>query len=116
MSAKLLSMFHCSLGGTIFIYQGQEWGICNVPRLWGEEEYKDIETIQEFESERKHRQKNGQANPDVSDVLRYMRQTARDNGRTPVQVSCWACPSGTELTRHSGTTQPMLGSQKVLLG
>ncbi|ORX36066.1 putative hydrolase [Kockovaella imperatae] len=85
-SAKLLSMFHCSLGGTIFIYQGQEWGLCNVPRSWGEEEYKDIETIQEIEGERQHRKKaTGEANPDVSDVLKYMRQTARDNGRTPMQ-------------------------------
>lgn len=85
-SAKLLSMFHTSLTGTIFVYQGQEIGLCNVPRNWGEEEYKDIETIQHIEGEREWRRENNQSD-DVSDVLKEMRETARDNGRTPMQVS-----------------------------
>jgi glycosidase len=87
-SAKLLSMFHCGLGGTLFMYQGQEIGLCNVPREWGEEEYKDIETIQYLQGEREFRRKTtGEKNPDVSDVLKSMRQCARDNARTPMQVS-----------------------------
>ena len=86
-SAKLLAMFQCSLGGTIFIYQGQEIGMCNVPRDWGEEEYKDIETIKFIEGERAHRRAATGKEPDMSDVLRSIRQTARDNARTPMQVS-----------------------------
>lgn len=77
-------MFHCGLTGTIFVYQGQEIGLCNVPRNWGEEEYKDIETIQHLEGEREWRKKTG-ASTDVSDVMKEMRETARDNGRTPMQ-------------------------------
>ncbi|CAD6587105.1 MAG: hypothetical protein TREMPRED_004662 [Tremellales sp. Tagirdzhanova-0007] len=85
-SAKLLSMFHCALGGTIFIYQGQEIGTCNVPREWSEEEYKDVETIQHIQGERDHRRKmTSGKNPDVSDLLKGMRETARDNARTPIQ-------------------------------
>ena len=87
-SAKLTCMFHCGLGGTLFIYQGQEMGLCNVPRDWKEEEYKDIETIQNLEGERDHRRrKTGEEDPDMSDYLQGIRETARDNGRTPIQVS-----------------------------
>ena len=90
--ARLLSMFHCSLTGTIFVFQGQEYGMINVPRDWPEEEYKDVETIQLVQGEREYRKrKTGEANPDVSDVLRGIRQTARDNGRTPMQVGL-ICP------------------------
>jgi glycosidase len=79
-------MFHCSLTGTIFVYQGQEIGLCNVPRDWDEEEYKDIETIQHIAGERMYRRRAGAENPDVSDVVKGLRETARDNGRTPMQV------------------------------
>ena len=73
------------------MYQGEEWGLCNVPREWKEEEYKDIESIQELKAERMYRQrKTGEEDPDISDVLRNLRQTARDNGRTPMQV-CLDC-------------------------
>lgn len=84
--AKLMSIFHCSLTGTIFVYQGAEIGLCNVPESWGEEEYKDIETIQHLQGEREYRKRQGKSE-DVSDVLKEMRLTARDNGRTPMQVS-----------------------------
>lgn len=91
-AAKLTCMFHTSLTGTIFIYQGEEIGLCNVPRNWVEEDYKDIETIQALDGERDFRWKqNGKKGDvkdvDVSDVMRDMRWTARDNGRTPMQVS-----------------------------
>ncbi|KAL7424802.1 hypothetical protein Q5752_000486 [Cryptotrichosporon argae] len=85
-SAKLLAMFHSSLGGTQFVYQGQEIGLCNVPRNWPEDEYKDVATIQYLEGERVYRrQTTGEADPDMSDCLRGIRRTARDNGRTPMQ-------------------------------
>ena len=87
-SAKMLAMFHCSLTGTIFVYQGEEMGLCNVPREWGEEEYIDVEAIQMLAGERAHRtRQTGEKNPDVSDVLQDLRTVARDNGRTPIQAS-----------------------------
>jgi glycosidase len=85
-SGKLISMFHCSLGGTIFVYQGQELGMCNVPRDWPTEEYKDVETRQFIEGETEYRKRAGDPNPDMKDVLKSLRMTARDNGRTPMQV------------------------------
>lgn len=122
-AAKLTSMFHTSLTGTLFIYQGEEIGLCNVPRDWAEEEYKDIETIQALDGERdfrwKQNGKKGEAKDiDVSDVLRDMRWTARDNGRTPMQVS-----SGTSFPmsimsadRISGTLRNTPDSRKLPLG
>ena len=85
-AAKLMAMFHCSLTGTIFVYQGQEMGMINVPRDWPESEYKDIESIQNIAGEREYRRKKtGEKDPDMTDVLVGMRMSARDNGRTPVQ-------------------------------
>jgi alpha-glucosidase len=84
--AKLLAMFHCSLTGTIFVYQGQEIGLANVPREWGVEEYKDIETIQHMEGELAWRRQSGKPE-DKEGLQKEMRMTARDNGRTPMQVS-----------------------------
>ena len=113
-SAKLLSMFHCALGGTIFIYQGQEIGTCNVPREWSEEEYKDVETIQHIQGERDHRRKmTSGKNPDVSDLLKGMRETARDNARTPIQVRrLHAIRCRIEADLQSGIRQRMPDSQK----
>lgn len=79
-------MFHASLTGTIFVYQGQEIGLSNVPRDWGVEEYKDIETIQHLQGEKEYRRREGK-DEDEAGLLKEMRETARDNGRTPMQVS-----------------------------
>ena len=38
-------MLQASLTGTLFIYQGQEIGMTNLPRSWSIDEYKDINTI-----------------------------------------------------------------------
>jgi glycosidase len=43
--AKLLAMLHITQGGTIYVYQGQELGLANIPRSWGIEEYKDVATV-----------------------------------------------------------------------
>jgi glycosidase len=43
-AAKLLATWLSCLGGTLYIYQGQELGMRNVPQEWPIEEYKDIET------------------------------------------------------------------------
>lgn len=111
-AAKLTAMFHCALGGTLFLYQGQEIGLCNVPRSWGEEEYKDIETIQFLEGEREHRRKTtGETDPDITEVIKGIRQTARDNGRTPIQVGTWRCLISFsdilqwESSKHAGFTK-----------
>jgi len=38
-------MIETTLCGTLFIYQGEELGMRNVPRDWPASEYKDIESV-----------------------------------------------------------------------
>jgi glycosidase len=43
--AQLLCLMQVSLAGTLFVFQGEELGMRNVPRSWGVEEYKDVESV-----------------------------------------------------------------------
>jgi oligo-1,6-glucosidase len=43
-SAKTIALWQTTLTGTLFLYQGQEIGMTNMPESWGIEEYKDVES------------------------------------------------------------------------
>ncbi|OAL36974.1 hypothetical protein AYO20_03743 [Fonsecaea nubica] len=81
--AKLLALMQTTLGGTLFVYQGEEIGMRNAPRDWDiDEEYKDIETINYW---RKCQQiyKNDPAQLDQARNIIHLK--ARDHARTPFQ-------------------------------
>lgn len=42
--AKMFATFLALQGGTLFVYQGQELGMINVPKDWNISEYHDLET------------------------------------------------------------------------
>ncbi len=44
ISAKLLAMLQITQSGTLFLYQGEEIGMKNIPKSWDLNEYKDIAT------------------------------------------------------------------------
>ncbi|KAJ2986988.1 hypothetical protein NUW58_g4760 [Xylaria curta] len=44
ISAKLLALMQVTLGGTLFVYQGEEIGMRNISKDWDISEYKDVET------------------------------------------------------------------------
>jgi glycosidase len=44
-SSTMLATFLGCQAGTVFIYQGQELGMCNVPEHWGIEQYKDLDCV-----------------------------------------------------------------------
>lgn len=51
-SARLLALMQTTLGGTLFVYQGEEIGMRNLPPVgdeWPIEEFKDCETINYWE-------------------------------------------------------------------
>lgn len=45
-SAKVIALWQATLTGTLFLYQGQEIGMSNMPKGWKvEEEYRDVESL-----------------------------------------------------------------------
>ena len=44
-SAQLLATMQTTLGGTLFVYQGEEIGMGNFGKAWGVEEYKDVASV-----------------------------------------------------------------------
>lgn len=45
LGAKLLCLMQVSLCGTLYIFQGEELGMRNIPLSWAPEEYKDVESV-----------------------------------------------------------------------
>lgn len=81
-AAKMLAILFGSLTGTLFIYQGQEIGMCNMPSSWTHHDLKDVAALHYWdEIQEKY--------PNDHDLhmrgLRGLQLTGRDNARTPVQ-------------------------------
>jgi glycosidase len=49
LSSKMLSTFLCFQSGTVFVYQGQELGMKNMPEEWEMTEHRDLETLNHWE-------------------------------------------------------------------
>ncbi|CAM9019873.1 unnamed protein product [Wickerhamomyces anomalus] len=81
-SAKLLTLLQTTLTGTLFIYQGQEIAMTNVPRSWDISEYKDINTINYWNQFQKNHPNDKEAAEKLLDVIALQ---ARDHARSPVQ-------------------------------
>ncbi|KAI1410639.1 glycoside hydrolase family 13 protein [Hypoxylon sp. FL1857] len=95
--AKLLALMQTTLGGTLFVYQGEEIGIRNAPTTWDISEFKDIETINYWK-------KCEKLYANDKEKLAYARKVidmkARDHARTPMQWTAGAnagfCDPGTK--------------------
>lgn len=90
-SAKLLTLMLAALTGTLFIYQGQEIGMINVPPAWSiDEEYKDIESVNFYHTAAKAAREKLAGDPEAIQremdyVKRSIQILGRDNARTPMQ-------------------------------
>lgn len=82
VSAKMLAIMMCSLTGTLFIYQGQEIGMINVPKEWPIEEYQDIETLNYYKQVAESTNNDKTA---LDYVMKSAQILGRDNARTPMQ-------------------------------
>ncbi|CEF78788.1 hypothetical protein FGSG_03890 [Fusarium graminearum PH-1] len=80
-AAKMLAIYLSTLSGTLFLLQGQEIGMANVPESWKIEDYIDVEGLNYYNSQLEKRGLGA----DMSDIMREMRLKARDNGRLPMQ-------------------------------
>jgi oligo-1,6-glucosidase len=81
-AAKMLALMAATLSGTLFIYQGEEIGMTNVPPHWGRDDFKDnadLEHIEDIDPT-----KDAEA---VEKSVNALVTWGRDNGRTPVQWS-----------------------------
>ncbi|EPQ30960.1 uncharacterized protein PFL1_01149 [Pseudozyma flocculosa PF-1] len=81
-SGKLLALLNTSLSGTLYIYQGQEIGMTNVPKTWGIEEYLDVNSINYYKSVEERTGGDAKA---LARALSGINSYGRDNARTPVQ-------------------------------
>ncbi|KAK3956901.1 glycoside hydrolase family 13 protein [Pseudoneurospora amorphoporcata] len=82
LSGKMLSLMMCSLTGTLFIYQGQEIGMINVPKDWPIEYYKDIESVNFYKV---MAAKTNNDPDEMAYVMRSLQILSRDNARIPMQ-------------------------------
>ncbi|KAK5232891.1 hypothetical protein LTR47_006118 [Exophiala xenobiotica] len=79
-SAKMIALWQATLTGTLFLYQGQEIGMTNMPQEWPIEEYKDIESknfYQEAEQSRDPKR--------IARIMQGLQILARDHSRLPFQ-------------------------------
>lgn len=81
-SGKMLALMNAALSGTLYIYQGQELGMINIPHDWPIEEYKDVESGNYYKmvAERSNNDPSRLAEARAS-----IQHLARDNARTPMQ-------------------------------
>ncbi|RMZ86304.1 hypothetical protein DV736_g6470, partial [Chaetothyriales sp. CBS 134916] len=82
-AAKMLALLQVSATGTLFLYQGQEIGMTNIPADWPIEQYKDLSTQEYWRSVK-------ESTDDPVKLIKAManiRKVARDHGRTPMQWS-----------------------------
>jgi len=80
--SKLLCMMQATLSGTLYVYQGEELGMRNIPSSWGPEEYKDIESVNYWKWVCS---KWPEGSPERYRAKSMLRRKARDNARTPFQ-------------------------------
>lgn len=83
-AAKMFATFLGLQSGTVFLYQGQELGMTNIPSHWGMEEFRDLETLN-------HWQQLCDTHPEEAELKALTKtqyhKKSRDNARTPMQWS-----------------------------
>lgn len=83
LGAKLLALMMTTLSGTLFIFQGQELGMKNIPSSWSIDEYKDVLS-------QTHYQKAATSETPTESIricMEDLQKRARDNCRVPMQWS-----------------------------
>ncbi|KAH7039620.1 glycoside hydrolase family 13 protein [Microdochium trichocladiopsis] len=88
-SGRMLALLNTTLSGTLFIYQGQEIGMVNVPKEWPLAEYKDIESTNYYREVEQRLDSSAATTPaekqaQLAAALAAMQHLSRDNARVPM--------------------------------
>lgn len=81
-SGKMLSLLFASLSGTLFVYQGQEIGMINMPEDWSMDEYKDVDSSNYY---RMVAERSGNDATELAAAKAALHHLSRDHARTPMQ-------------------------------
>ncbi|KAI1383798.1 glycoside hydrolase superfamily [Hypoxylon trugodes] len=79
-SAKTLALWQATMTGTLFIYQGQEIGMANMPAGWDIDEYKDVEGLNFYAEALASKDEKR-----IADTIHGLHILARDHSRIPFQ-------------------------------
>ena len=80
-AAKMLATLLCTLSGTLFLYQGQEIGTVNLPKSWGIEEIKDIDSLNAYNDVKS---RLGSDELWLKKAMAGIQRVGRDNARLPI--------------------------------
>ncbi|CAI7660930.1 unnamed protein product [Penicillium bialowiezense] len=81
--AKILALLETTLGGTLYLYQGQEIGMRNFPVDWDPDtDYKDIESVNFW---RRSKELHPAGSEGLMKARVLLQKKARDHARTPMQ-------------------------------
>ncbi|CAG8898973.1 unnamed protein product [Penicillium egyptiacum] len=104
ISAKMLANHLALQSGTVFLYQGQELAMANVPREWGMDKYRDIECVNHWEMVLRNYP------DDPERQMKYRERywsVGRDNARTPMQWNARG-PSAGFMPEGAHSTAPWM--------
>ncbi|RMZ75740.1 hypothetical protein DV737_g5157, partial [Chaetothyriales sp. CBS 132003] len=83
-AAKVLCMLTTTLSGTLWVYQGEEIGMTNIPESWSIDDLKDLNSINYYRDMQKRFPGDQEM---LQKAWKGIVETARDNARTPMQWS-----------------------------
>ena len=97
-SGKALAMLLSTLSGTLFVYEGQEIGMVNVPQSWNISDFRDYRSKQYYNDAKK-------AGENLTLAVYNLTQLARDNARVPFN---WNSQGGFSVVPDSDTWTPVV--------